>query len=84
MGTPMMKALCLRALPKGKMQWVYSQWCMREPLLAVQQNKQPIKVALLDVENGLEDTGRVKDKLGGSDIYTLPNGMDIYTLPNGK
>ena len=32
-----------------------------------------------DVENGLEDTGREKGKLGRSE-----SGMDIYTLPNVK
>ena len=32
-----------------------------------------------DVENGLEDTGRGKGKLGGSE-----SDMDIYTLPNVK
>ena len=31
------------------------------------------------VENGLEDTGRGKSKLGRSE-----SGMDIYTLPNVK
>ena len=32
-----------------------------------------------DIENGLEDTGRGKGKLGRSE-----SGMDIYTLPNVK
>ena len=32
-----------------------------------------------DIENGLKDTGRGKDKLGRSE-----SGMDIYTLPNIK
>ena len=32
-----------------------------------------------DVENGLEDMGRGKGKLGRSE-----SGMDIYTLPNVK
>ena len=31
------------------------------------------------VENGLEDTGRGKGKLGQSE-----SGIDIYTLPNVK
>ena len=31
------------------------------------------------LENGLEDTGRGKGKLGQSE-----SGMDIYTLPNVK
>ena len=31
------------------------------------------------LENGLEDTGRGKGKLGRSE-----SGMDIYTLPNVK
>ena len=32
-----------------------------------------------DIENGLEDTGRGKGKLGRSE-----SSMDIYTLPNVK
>ena len=52
---------------------------MREPLLALQQNKQPIKVALLDVEKGLEDMGRGKDKLGQSERVALTY---IHYLPS--
>lgn len=38
--------LVTAALPEGKMRWICSQWCTRKQLLALLQNKQPIKVAL--------------------------------------